>query len=224
MKVEYVDHMGSDLTVVNAARVSFNKHKEQFEESDEKLIKFLATHNHWTPFGHPQICLRMKAPVPIRTQCFKHKVGFVENEVSRRYVDEDPEFFYPKKWRKRPDNGVKQGSSDDEITNIIFKDIGGEWSCSVQSIYSEVMEECYRYYIALIENGLAPELARFILPQAMYTEWYWTGSLASYARFANLRLDSHAQAEVRELAEMVSDVVEPLFPVSWKYLVHEVQK
>ncbi len=105
--VELVDHMGSDLTVVNSARVSFANHKEEFEEKDEKLIRYLAKHNHWTPFAHPQITLRIKAPVSIRTQFFKHKQGFVENEVSRRNVDNPPEFYHPK-WRNKPNKNAKQ--------------------------------------------------------------------------------------------------------------------
>jgi thymidylate synthase (FAD) len=106
--VELVDHMGSDLTVVNSARVSFANHKEEFEEKDEKLIRYLAKHNHWTPFAHPQITLRIKAPVSIRTQFFKHKQGFVENEVSRRYVDNPPEFYHPK-WRNKPNKAAMDG-------------------------------------------------------------------------------------------------------------------
>ena len=105
--VELVDHMGSDLTVANAARVSFNKETKDFTDKDEKLIAYLAKHNHWTPFAHPQITLRIKAPISIRTQCFKHKVGFTENEVSRRYVAYEPDIYSPR-WREKPTNGAKQ--------------------------------------------------------------------------------------------------------------------
>lgn len=209
MKVDYIDHMGSDLTVVNAARVSFNKETEEFREQDEKLLKYLASHGHWTPFAHPQITLRIKAPVFVRTQCFKHKVGFVENEVSRRYVDEDPEFFTPEEWRGAPSDGAKQGSS-----GVVAKgfDI---------AMYQVHLKASTDYYKWMLSVGIAPEQARMLLPQSMYTEWYWTGSLMAYARFFNQRIDPHAQKEIRDLAEMIGDIIEPLFPVSWRYLVEE---
>ena len=208
MKVELVDKMGSDLTVVNAARVSFNKHKDFLEKDDLGLIRYLAKHKHWTPFGHPQIMLRMAAPVFIRTQCFKHKQGFVENEVSRRYVDSSPEFFYPDAWRGRPTNGDKQGSSDelkDGQTNAPY------WVGEVYSLALHAYEE-------MLKDGVAPEQARMVLPQSMMTEWYWTGSLAAYSRFYALRADPHAQKEIQDLAEMVGNIIEPLFPYSWEAL------
>lgn len=235
MRVDYVSHMGNDLMVVNAARVSFDKESEwcfdvetgevvedEAYKKDVKLIKYLAKHGHWTPFGHPQICLRMKAPVPIRTQCFKHKQGFIENEVSRRYVDDEPEFFLPSSWRGRPTNGAKQGSSDETITTFTVFDCDRQQNYKDQPVNMEYNNFCMNavsLYNDMIKAGIAPEQARFVLPQGMYTEWYWTGSLAAYARFANLRLDSHAQGEVRDLAQMVSDVIAPLFPVSWRALV-----
>lgn len=212
MNVEYVDHLGTDLTVVNAARVSFSKHKEEFGDDDKKLLKYLASHQHWTPFAHPQITLRMKAPVFIRTQCFKHKVGFTENEVSRRYVDDEPEFFVPI-LRQRPDNGAKQGSKNEFPVNLEFCD----------SILQSAHQYCEAVYERLIKEGVAPEQARMVLPQSMYTEWYWTGSLASYARFYRQRTDPHAQKEIQDLARMVGEVIQPLFPESWKVLC-EVQK
>lgn len=207
MDVEYVDHMGSDLTVVNAARVSFNKHKEEFDESDSKLIKYLASHNHWTPAAHPQITLRMKAPVFIRTQCFKHKQGFVENEVSRRYVDDMPTFFYPSSWWGKPVGNAKQGSSEEEIKGY-------------DDPYDVLVKFCLTQYESMIEAGVAPEQARMVLPQSMYTEWYWTGSLAAYARFYKQRSDPHAQKEIQDLAQMVGDIIQPLFPVSWEALTY----
>jgi len=231
--VELVDYMGSDLTVVNAARVSFSKesdwsvdekavtrltdtgsyyHEEdvrKLSDKDEKLIRYLSTHNHWTPFAHPMLTFRVKAPVSIRTQLFKHKVGLTENEVSRRYVKDDPTFYIPQ-WRTQPIGGAKQGSED-------F--LADENKCE---FYNEQMENLCRYsfdlYRELIDNGIAPEQARFALPQAMFTEWYWTGSLAAFARVCHLRLDEHAQWEVRQYAKAISDFVRPLFPVSWKYL------
>jgi len=229
--VELMDHMGSDLTVCNAARVSFNKESEWgldfdaierlkscpynkddvrlLKEKDEKLIRYLAKHNHWTPFAHPQITLRVKAPVSIRTQFFKHKQGFVENEISRRYVSYEPEFYSPT-WRGKPTDGAKQGSEDfiTEETRTNLYD----------AIYRESYETALHVYNTLIEKGIAPEQARFVLPQGMYTEWYWTGSLAAYARFYKQRKDDHAQWEIREYANAVGEIIKPYFPVSWKYL------
>ena len=232
-KVDLIDYMGTDLTVVNSARVSFNKEAEwdtdheaierfkksgshytpdmvqKLSDKDVKLIRYLAKHKHWTPFSHPQITLRVKAPVSIRTQLFKHKVGLTENEVSRRYVKDDPTFYIPH-WRTQPLGGAKQGSED-------F--LADEKKCD---FYNEQMQNLCRYsfdlYRELIDNGIAPEQARFALPQAMFTEWYWTGSLAAFARVCNLRLDEHAQWEVRQYAKAIDEIVKPLFPVSWKYL------
>ena len=231
--VELMDHMGSDLTVCNAARVSFNKESEWgldfdaiarlkscpynkddvrlLKEKDEKLIRYLAKHNHWTPFAHPQITLRVKAPVSIRTQFFKHKQGFVENEISRRYVSYEPEFYSPT-WRGKPTDGAKQGSEDfiTEETRTNLYD----------AIYRESYETALHVYNTLIEKGIAPEQARFVLPQGMYTEWYWTGSLAAFARFYKQRKDDHAQWEIREYANAVGKIIEPYFPVSWKHLTN----
>jgi thymidylate synthase (FAD) len=207
--VQYVSHMGDDLTVVNAARVSFNKESTEFSGKDEKLIQYLAKHKHWTPFAHPQITLRVKAPISIRTQLFKHKQGFVENEVSRRYVTDEPEFYIPQ-WRSKPTNGAKQGS-EDFIDNDAVND-------GLTELYAESVKTAHAHYNFLIGSGVAPEQARFILPQGTYTEWWWTGSLAAYARVYALRSDPHAQWEVRQYAEAISFLIEPLFPVSWKAL------
>ena len=231
--VELMDHMGTDLTVCNAARVSFNKESEWgldfdaierlkscpynksdvrlLKEKDEKLIRYLAKHNHWTPFAHPQITLRVKAPISIRTQFFKHKQGFVENEISRRYVSYEPEFYSPT-WRGKPPDGAKQGSEDfiTEETRTNLYD----------AIYRESYETALHVYNTLIEKGIAPEQARFVLTQGMYTEWYWTGSLAAFARFYKQRKDDHAQWEIREYANAVGKIIEPYFPVSWKHLTN----
>ena len=187
--VEIIEHMGSDLTVVNAARVSFNKMSKWEEEisatqdgfidvayvlndKDKKLINYLAKHQHWTPFAHCMVTLHIKAPIPIRTQFFKHKVGFVENEISRRYVDDPPEYYMPR-FSARPSN-MKQGAGD---TMDIDK------QNRAHLIYAQAIEAVNGAYQDLINLGVAPEQARFVLPQATYTEWYWTGSLAAYARF-----------------------------------------
>jgi thymidylate synthase (FAD) len=216
--VQYVAHMGDDLMVVNAARVSFNKMSEMedggLSAKDEKLIKYLAKHNHWTPFAHPQITLRIKAPISIRTQLFKHKVGLVENEVSRRYVKEVPEWYSPM-WRKAPTDGAKQGSSgflkDDENIRPITLTM-------IEKDYAESCRLAVARYNKLIDEGVAPEQARFVLPQGVYTEWWWTGSLSAYARVYRQRSDPHAQWEVREYADAISAIISPLFPVSWKVL------
>ena len=242
--VHLVDKMGSDLTVCNAARVSFNKETEwavdeevetrlkksnssfraedvrKLADRDVKLIRYLAKHNHWTPFAHPQITLRIKAPISIRTQFFKHKQGFVENEISRRYVDEVPEFYYPK-FRHRPSGNAKQGS-DGWLECV---DGGGETSGGFATHplykgYENTINSALRTYEDLIAANVAPEQARFCLPQAMYTEWYWTGSLAAYARFYKQRIDEHAQWEIQQYAEAVGKIIKPLFPVSWNELTN----
>ena len=212
--VELIDHMGTDHTICCAARVSFDSISTletdgSLSVKDQKLIEYLAKHNHWTPFGHPQITLRIKAPISIRTQLFKHKVGFTENEISRRYVTHAPEVYFPM-WRTKPINGAKQGSDE-------FLEINSTHNlCS--TTYEFAVKLAFDAYETLLNNGVAPEQARFVLPQGTYTEWYWTGSLAAYARVYKLRSDPHAQYEVREYAKAISDVISPLFPVSWGVL------
>jgi thymidylate synthase (FAD) len=218
--VRMIECMGSDLTVVNSARVSFHKESEWehpdshvpaniLSEKDKKLIKYLAQHKHWTPFAHPQIMLHIKAPISIRTQLFKHKVGFVENEISRRYVTEEPEIYIPK-WRSKPTNGAKQGS-EDFITSE-------DTVAAAEAMYFGVASDALKTYNWLLEAGVAPEQARFALPQGTYTEWYWTGSLAAYARVYKQRIDPHAQWEVREYASAIGHLIQPCFPVSWQEL------
>jgi len=232
--VELVDHMGNDLTVVNSARVSFDKTTEweydqeaidriegtnwqahrlknefkKLSDKDKKLINYLAKNKHWTPFAHPQITMRIKAPISIRTQFFKHKQGFVENEISRRYVSAEPEFYLPT-WRGQPKGSAKQGSED-------FITIGSDAIFS----YKKVLETSIECYNKLLDSGVAAEQARFALPQSMYTEWYWTGSLAAYARFFSQRSHLHAQWEIRKYAWAIGELVEPLFPESWSVLTN----
>lgn len=208
MKVEYVDHLGTDLTVVNSARVSFNKHKDVIDESDEKLIKYLAKHRHITPFQHPQITLRMQAPVPIRTQLFKHKVGLTENEESRRYVSTTPQLFVPDNFRSKPEGSIKQGSGEVH-----------HYSDALKEVYESHCRESIQIYEGMIEDGVAPEQARFILPQGVEVNWYWTGSLAAFARVYWQRSEDNAQKEVRQIAEMIENIIEPLYPISWNALV-----
>jgi len=219
--VNLVDYMGSDLTVVNAARVSFNKESDwdtdpnwtgyrehKLSEKDQKLISYLAKHKHWTPFAHPQITLRIKAPIFIRTQLFKHKVGFVENEVSRRYVSDTPEIYCPQ-WRSKPTNGAKQGS-EDFVNPELVNSYNTDWE--------RIAKPALEVYHKLIAEGVAPEQARSVLPQGTYTEWWWTGSLSAYARVYAQRIDPHAQWEVRQYAQAIYDIIQPLFPHSWKAL------
>lgn len=204
--VQYVMHMGSDLTVVNAARVSFNSESTEFTERDGKLVNYLAKHKHWTPFAHPQITLRIKAPIFIRTQLFKHKVGFVENEVSRRYVSDAPEIYIPN-WRGKPTNGAKQGSEDFMPINDVYN--------TLNRSYEMTAKDALHTYEDLLAKGVAPEQARSVLPQGTYTEWWWTGSLSAFARVYSQRIDPHAQWEVRQYAQAIYDIIQPLYPVSW---------
>ena len=355
MLAEYVDHMGNDLAVVNAARVSFDKKSLEFSDSDEKLIKYLADHNHWTPFSHTAITLRMQAPVPVRTQCFKHKIGLSENEESRRYINTRPTLYVPESWRTKPEGSIKQGSGTESIPTQVFqsgfcmncgnelikikghkekkyccdsckskssnkhrnpyktvfnnakarvkRDNQWEWSLefdtflfpeyckylgikldysfgkgsikdnspsfdridsskgytidnveiisnkantmksnanrdelvkmaesillmykgvkpTYEQTYESVCNRAIDLYEAMIEDGVAPEQARFILPQGCEVNWIWTGNLYSFANFFNKRTDKHAQKEIQQLAHMVGTIIEPLFPVSWKALVN----
>lgn len=207
MRAEYVDHMGDDLAVVNAARVSFAKEAKEFKEQDAKLIKYLAKHKHWTPFAHTAIKLRMAAPVPIRTQCFKHKIGLVENEESRRYISCEPEIYVPT-FRKATDN-KKQGSGE-EFT--------GKEQENLQQFYKKSTSKAVEDYKAALAMGVCEEQARFLLPQGAIVNWIWTGNLVSFANFAEKRTASDAQGEIQELANAVKDIIKPLFPVSWEAL------
>ena len=168
IKVSYIDHLGSDLTTVNSARVSFNKFKEEFDSSDEKLIKYLARHNHWTPFSHPQIQLKFDVPIFVSRQDFKHMIGFTRNEVSRRYVSDDPEFYEFNVFRTKPENS-KQGSGEDMDAFM-----NGKWIMK-QENWNQMALEMYQEAIV---DGMAPEQARAFLPQSMMTSYWVTGSLA----------------------------------------------
>jgi thymidylate synthase (FAD) len=231
MKAEYLNRMGDDLTVVNAARVSFDKescweneqwghddfeHPNYLKESDKKLIKYLATHNHWTPFSHPQIMIRETVPIFVARQRFKHMVGFTYNEVSRRYVDDEPQFYFPDSWRTRPEGSVKQGSGEGVVESIRIDHLEEEFKTS--DLYRDYLTHSQNLYNLFLENGVAPELARMVLPQSMYTSYYVTGSLAAWARAYKQRIDSHAQKEIQDLAKQWDEIIRPLFPVSWEVL------
>ena len=207
MDVNYIDHMGTDLTVCNAARVSFDKHHDALSGGDEKLIGYLAKHDHWTPFSHCTATFRIKAPIFVARQLFKHKVGLTENEISRRYVDSEPEFYMPKVWRGKAEN-KKQGSggilSDDEYI--------GE---AVKSVYERAATI---YDLLITKAGVAPEQARMVLPQGMFTEWFWTGSMSAWARICKLRISDDAQAESKGIAKMIDKECVKLWPISWSAL------
>ena len=209
MSVELIDSMGSDLSVVNAARVSFHKFHEKFQDGDEKLINYLAKHGHWTPFAHAFLSFRIKAPIFVARQLVKHQVGLAWNEVSRRYVDDEPEFWFPEVWRGKPVN-AKQGSSDVEIyeNNLLQKDF-----------IKGTIKDCLDLYLELIDDGVAPEQARMVLPQNTMTEWLWSGSLAAFARVCKLRLDPHAQQETQDVAFEIDRLVPDNFRLSWKALL-----
>lgn len=237
MHAIYVDHMGDDLSVVKAAKVSFandtdvtefitdeaaarlqeleNAAAAQIPGTEPKkirshagLIRYLASHGHWTPFAHTSITLRMAAPVPIRTQCFKHKVGFVENEESRRYISGRPELFVPDVFRQAPDGDkVKQGSAGPHPDSHL-----------IRQQYILRCQDMISFYEELVRQGVAPEQARFALPQGCEVNWYWTGSLYAFAEAYNKRTDSHAQGEISDLFQPIGDVMAKLFPVSWAAL------
>lgn len=230
--VEYINHMGDDLSIVKAARVSFDKESQweqtsvykgslsfcegkRLSEKDTKLINYLAKHNHWSPFAHTSIQLRISAPIFVSRQLVKHQVGGVWNEVSRRYVDEEPSFYFPDKWRKRAEN-VKQGSSDEEVSIIEEITHGDEYDPAYDVCFYAVDN-----YNKLLLKGVAAEQARMILPQNMMTTWIWTGSLMFFARVCKQRLDPHAQKETQEVAEQINKICAKLFPVSWKALMND---
>lgn len=213
--VQLIEHMGSDLSVVNAARVSFNKESKVTEDGklsdrDSKLISYLAKHNHFTPFCHPQISLRIKCPIFVRAQLGKHQVGLVMNEVSRRYVTFEPEVYTPM-WRNAPTDGAKQGSSG------AIEDI--DLCIKLRQEYDGIAKECIDLYNRLLADGVTPEQARSILPQGTYTEFVWTGSLYAFARIYKLRIDAHSQWEIQKYAEAINKIISPIFPFSWQHLI-----
>ncbi|UFK09529.1 putative flavin-dependent thymidylate synthase [Xanthomonas phage DES1] len=217
MQVMYRDHMGSDLSVCNAARTSFGKQKETLDDKDINLINFLAREKHVLPFRHPHITVRCAAPVFLARQLGKHQVGLSWSEESRRYIDSPPEFFWPDKWRKRAEN-VKQGSSQEEV-NIINVDGGNG---TPQQFAEASLRQAVFAYTSMLDAGVAPELARMILPQNMIVNWVWTGSLLSFYHLYKLRSESHSQIEAQQFAQMLAGVIAPLYPHSWEALLkHE---
>jgi thymidylate synthase (FAD) len=203
--VELIDHCGDDLSVVNAARVSFNKQAEEFAEKDAKLINYLAKHKHKSPFNHCFMSFRVKAPIFVARQLVKHEY-LPWNEVSRRYVTDEPEFYFPEYWRKAADN-VKQGSSDEKAVSLEM------------SGFEDYCDTAVSYYKDMIDSEVCAEQARMILPQNTMTEWIWSGTLFAFAKMCKLRLDAHTQRETQEIAQKVSNLAAFLYPVSWKALM-----
>jgi len=206
----YIDHMGTDLTVVNAARVSFGKEStfvdtdgKTLYDRDVKLIKYLANHSHYSPFGHCFASFHVKAPVFVARQLVKHK--FLRwNEISRRYVSDKPEFYEPKEWRGKSAD-KKQGSEG--VVDV------GDWG--------DTNWACLKAYNDLLEHGVAPEQARMVLPQSTMTEWYWSGSLDAFADMCKLRCATDTQAETRLVADIIAGRMIHLFPVSWIALMED---
>lgn len=207
-KVELLETFGDDLTVVNAARVSLGKQVSEFTEKDAKLLKYLVDHDHVSPFFHPQARFRIKMPIWMAREWYRHTIGFARNEVSRRYVDEPPTFHIPEAIRTRAPN-KKQGSNEDvhPDNDLLLKCL------------KESCDESMRWYTSFLKHNMPPEQARMILPQNMMTEFIETGSLAAYARLCNLRLGPDAQKEIRDVAEDISTLLYTAFPHSWKLLV-----
>lgn len=224
IKVDYVGHFGSDLEVVNAARVSFEKESawEQIKitedengpvplyydyklnDSDVKLINYLAKHKHFSPFNHAFLSFRIKAPIFVARQLVKHKF-LPWNEVSRRYVDSEPEFYFPKYWREKAEN-VKQGSKEEPMEEG-----------SISMGFSEAIERSYMEYTHMIKYAnVCPEQARMVLPLNTMTEWVWSGTLGAFLDMLVLRLDPHTQYESRIVAQQIAKVVEQYFPASYK--------
>ena len=241
MNVELIDKMGSDKSIVNAARVSFSKDADNYtDEQNQSLIRYLAkgmshknyqqlvsdvahglmtqkaaetlleqyrnTPSHWSPFSHAILSFRVSAPTSIRTQCFKHKQGLTENEESRRYISTIPTLFVPEDFRLSPEN-AKQGSGDVHPDSKFWKDE-----------YTRQCMEAINLYEDMINAEVAPEQARFVLPQGVEVNWIWTGSLYAFANFYNKRTDPHAQKEIQDLAHKFGELIAPLFPVSWQAL------
>jgi thymidylate synthase (FAD) len=242
MYAEYIDHMGTDLTVVNAARCSFSAVSTELSKKDIGLINFLArgcmskewdtiihdlyrdgtmTHDdiesvlkwaknmptHWSPFAHAMITMRETVPIFVARQRFKHTVGFSYNEVSRRYVDDTPEFHVPESWRSRPVGGIKQGSAGTHLSNDYHR-----------GNYAGFIEAAQSLYENMIEDGVAPEQARMVLPQSMLTTYWVTGSLYAWANAYIQRSDAHAQVEIQDMAKQWDEIISPLFPHAWDAL------
>jgi thymidylate synthase (FAD) len=210
-------HMGDDLDVVNAAKVSFAKESKEFDDNSVRLIKYLAKHKHMSPFGHCFASFHVKAPIFVARQLVKHK--FLRwNEVSRRYVDDEPELYTPDVWRGRSAD-KKQGSSEETITTLHWMELGRDRHEKLKTYVHVVEIEALQLYARMIDDGVAPEQARMVLPQSTMTEWWWSGSLDAFADMCNLRRKEDTQYETRLVANSISMDMKRLFPISWGALV-----
>ena len=207
MKVELIDSAGGDLSVVNSARVSFNKEVEELEANDYRLISYLAKHRHDTPFRHNFIQLRCEVPLFLARQLMKHQAGLTWNEESRRYIDYLPDFYIPEGWRKRPEGSVKQGSGSRH-----------HFSPRISREYEMYLKKASEYYEDLLDEGVAPEMARMVLPQSMMVNFIWSGNLLAFYHVYSLRSGEGAQEEAREFAELLKQAIQPDFPISWEAL------
>ena len=217
IEVTYIDHMGSDLSVVNAARVSFGKKSDwlprihngeakALSAKDCRLIAYLARHNHKSPFNHTFTTFHVKAPVFVARQLVKHEY-MPWNEISRRYVKTEPEFYVPQ-WREAAED-KKQGSGD-------LMENGSKKA--VQNKYVQLTKGAARTYRRMLELGVCEEQARMVLPQSMMTEWYWSGTVFSFAKMCSLRCKDDTQAETRVVADAIDEEMENLYPMSWESL------
>ena len=207
MKVELIESAGGDLSVVNSARVSFNVEANELQDKDERLITYLAKHRHDTPFRHNFIQLRCAVPLFLARQLMKHQAGLTWNEESRRYIDYTPDFYIPEAWRKRPDKSIKQGSGERH-----------HFSPRIKREYEMYIKKCIEMYEDMLDDGVAPEMARMVLPQSMMVNFIWTGNLLAFYHVYNLRSGEGAQEEAVEFAELLKKAIEPAFPIAWKAL------
>ena len=216
MKVELIDSAGGDLSVVNSARVSFAKEVADMDTKDVGLIRYLAKHRHDTPFRHNFIQLRCKVPLFLARQLMKHQAGLTWNEESRRYIDQLPEFYVPTEWRKRPDKSIKQGSGDGVVEAIGYFSIEDK-EC-VHGAYNYVVQASTDLYQSMLESGVAPEMARMVLPQSMMVNFIWSGNLLAFMHVYGLRSGEGAQVEAVQFAKMLKEAIKPEFPVAWEAL------
>lgn len=226
ISVELLDYCGSDAAIANSARVSFSEFGEwnsipegYTEAKCEKLIKYLAAHQHSSPFRHNCITVRCQAPIFIARQLMKHQAGLSWNESSRRYVDSEPQFFIPEQWRSRPEGSLKQGSGTEWSLPYFWTEEKEGVDVPIEEVYNYHIEQSLQLYSDMIEKGVAPEMARMVLPQSMLVDWVWSGNLLAYAHCFNLRIKENAQIEAQVFADELGSVLEPLFPVSWRALV-----
>lgn len=213
--IELLEHAGSDNSIANTARVSmqfdanWNELPDNYtEEQRDKLITYLAREKHTSPFRHTSITIRMNVPIFLARQLGKHQIGMSWNEVSRRYVATQPEFYFPDEWRSRPDGSIKQGSG-----------VVSKHSNTCKKLYTQLISHAEYLYQSMLEKGIAPEQARMVLPQSMMTQVIWTGSLMSFAHVYKLRVDRHAQVEAQAFAKELDSIIRPLFPESWAALI-----